>query len=231
MSILKSAKRTWIGLGLILLGVLVITAGVLVYLYATGGLRSNRVHTAEEFGIQTLTSPLDQDGDGVDDYTDILLGAREYIATQPVYKSVYYKNGGYPTDHYGVCTDVIWNAFMAAGYTLKDLIDEDIEANTDAYPEITEPDPDIDFRRVKNLKIFFDRNATSLTTDLDELSAWQPGDIVVFTSHIAIVSDKRNAKGYPFIIHHGPGGAREKNEIENYAIVGHYRWDGVKEEE
>jgi hypothetical protein len=126
---------------------------------------------------------------------------------------------------------VIWNAFMAAGYTLKDLVDADIAANPSAYPQISEPDPDIDFRRVKNLKTFFDRNATSLTTDLTDLAAWQPGDIVVFTSHIAIVSDRRNGKGYPFIIHHGPGGAREKNEIENYTIVGHYRWDGVKEEE
>jgi hypothetical protein len=229
MSILKSNKKRWIAAAVAVL----LTAGavVLAVLYAKGYLRSNQIHTAEEFGLRTITSDVDQDGDGVDDYTDIMLGARDYIATQPVYKSVYYENGGYPTDHYGVCTDVIWNAFMAAGYTLKDLVDEDIEANRSAYPEISEPDPNIDFRRVKNLKVFFDRNATVLTTDLKDLESWQPGDIVVFTSHIAIVSDRRNAKGYPFIIHHGPGGAREKNEIENYTIVGHYRWDGVKEEE
>lgn len=228
MWIFKSKKGR-----LLLVGILAVlaAAGVLVWLYATGQLRSNRIHSAEEFGITVITSTLDQDGDGVDDYTDILLGARDYIATKPVYKSVYYENGGYPTDQYGVCTDVIWNAFMAAGYTLKDLVDADIAANPSAYPQISEPDPDIDFRRVKNLKTFFDRNATSLTTDLTDLAAWQPGDIVVFTSHIAIVSDRRNGKGYPFIIHHGPGGAREKNEIENYTIVGHYRWDGVKEEE
>ncbi len=231
MWIFRSVRKSWIGFGVLFLMLILAGAGVLLYLYAAGGLRSNRAHSAEEFGIETLTSDLDADGDGVDDYTDILMGARDYIATDPVYKSVYYEEGGYPTDHYGVCTDVIWNAFMAAGYTLKDLVDQDIAENVSAYPDISEPDPNIDFRRVKNLKVFFDGNATSLTTELDDLSAWQPGDIVVFPSHIAIVSDRRNDKGYPFIIHHGPGGAREKNEIENYTIIGHYRWDGVNEEE
>ena len=37
----------------------------------------HKTYTAEHFGIETLQSPLDADGDGIDDYTDIMLGARQ----------------------------------------------------------------------------------------------------------------------------------------------------------
>lgn len=189
-------------------------------------LHSQKVYTAEQLGINELKSKNDADKDGIDDYSDIMLGAREYIKTKPIYKSNYY-NGGYPNDGYGVCTDVIWKSFMAAGYYLKDMVDSDIAANLEAYSTITTPEPNIDFRRVKNLKIFFDRKAEILTTGLSNPELWQAGDIVVFSNHIAVCSDKRNKKGYPFIIHHDGSGAREVNEIENYSIVGHYRWNGI----
>lgn len=86
-------------------------------------------------------------------------------------------------------------------------------------------EPNIDFRWVRNLKIFFDRNAEIIATELTNPEEWQAGDIVVFSNHIAVCSDKRNKDGYPFIIHHDGLGAREKNEIGNYTIVGHYRWN------
>jgi hypothetical protein len=103
-------------------------------------------------------------------------------------------------------------------------VDEDIANNLDSSTTIVKPDPNIDFRRVKNLKIFFDRNAIRLTSDFSDPGEWQPGDIVVFSNHIAICSDKRNSDGIPFLIHHNSHGAREVNEIENYTVVGHYRW-------
>lgn len=181
--------------------------------------------TAEKLEIQVVTSEKDKDKDDVDDYTDIMLGAREYINTKPEYKSEYYA-GGYPNDGCGVCTDVIWNAFKAAGYDLKELVDKDISNHLDCYEDIETPDPNIDFRRVTNLNIFFKRNAENLSTDFSNPEEWQAGDIVVFTKHIAICSDKRNEKGIPFIIHHDIQGAREVNEMENYKIVGHYRWKG-----
>ena len=34
-----------------------------------------------------------------------------------------------PPDTEGVCTDVIWRAFKNAGYSLKDMVDEDIKNN------------------------------------------------------------------------------------------------------
>lgn len=181
----------------------------------------SKAYTAEDLGLTELSSTIDADGDGIDDWHDIMLGARSYIETDPSYKSRYYE-GGYPDDGYGVCTDVIWKGFAAAGYDLKSLVDSHIAENPELYPD--EADPNIDFRRVKNLSIFFEHNAQSLTTSTDDPESWQPGDIVVYENHIAICSDKRNKNGLPFIIHHGPLGAGEADELESKDIIGHYRW-------
>ena len=180
-----------------------------------------KTYTSNDFGIKTITSNIDYDNDGIDDYTDILYGAKNYVNTHPKYKSEYYE-GGYPPSGIGVCTDVIWSALMEAGYNLKDLIDLDIKNNLKEYFTITTPDPNIDFRRVKNLNIYFKRNTTNLTLDINDISSWQPGDIVVFTKHIAIVSDKRNKNGIPYIIHHG-GLKYEEDALSKYKIIGHYR--------
>ena len=51
---------------------------------------------------------------------------RKYIETKPQYKSKYYQ-GGYPTDHYGVCSDVVAFGLLNTGYDLQILVDQDIE--------------------------------------------------------------------------------------------------------
>lgn len=183
-----------------------------------------KVYSSSDFNIEEYISPNDEDYDGIDDAHDILLGAREYVQSDLKYKSNYYE-GGYPTDEYSVCTDVIWFAFQSAGYDLKQLIDEDIENNFDLY-DIDIPDPNIDFRRVKNLNVFFKNHATSLTLNVEEIAEWQPSDIVVFSpSHIAIISDKRNSRGIPYIIHHSSFPLKEEDALtRNKTIIGHYRW-------
>lgn len=47
-----------------------------------------------------------KDHDGIDDQSGIVQNVRKYIETKPQYKNKYYQ-GGYPTDHYGVCSDVV----------------------------------------------------------------------------------------------------------------------------
>lgn len=178
----------------------------------------------EDFGIETYISPHDKDGDGIDDQTDMLKGARAYVETEPKYKSNYYE-GGYPTDEYGVCTDVVAQAMLAAGYDLMYLVNKDIRNNPDAY-NIKKPDSNIDFRRVKNLNIYFERNASSLTTDINDIGEWQGGDIIVFPKHIGIISDRRNSEGIPFMIHHS--NPKQKNYEQDVLgghkdIIGHYR--------
>lgn len=175
------------------------------------------------FHITTYQSQVDQDNDDVDDQTDILQNTKAYLSTKPKYKSKYYSTG-YPDDEYGVCTDVVAFALLNAGYDIKNLLYEDVLANQEAY-NITNIDKNIDFRRVKNLQVYLARNAISLPTDFSDLSAWQGGDIVVFERHIGIVSDKRNYKGIPFLLHHAnPYQIRyEEDVLKRYTIVGHYR--------
>ena len=185
-------------------------------------------YTAEELGIITIKSNLDKDNDGIDDYTDILFGARAEAERKPRYQSTYYA-GGYPPDTEGVCTDVVWRAFRDAGYVLKDMVDEDIAQNVEEYPRVEgKPDSNIDFRRVPNLKVYFERNHITLTNDLSQIAEWQPGDIVVFGSkHIGIISDKRNKNGVPYLLHNGGQPNREEDILELYnryePISGHYR--------
>lgn len=181
----------------------------------------HRQFTNEDFGIETYKSLIDKDGDGIDDQTDFLQSVRNYIATKPKYKSKYYRTG-YPDDGFGVCTDVIAFGLRGAGYDLMELVNADIKANKKIY-QVDIVDKNIDFRRVNNLRIFFERNAKSLTTDLTDIKEWQGGGIIVFKTHIGVVSDKRNWRGIPFIIHNG--GFYFEEDILEYRtdIVGHFR--------
>ena len=97
--------------------------------------------------------------------------------------------------------------------------------NKELY-DIDAVDKNIDFRRVKNLKVYFDNNAISLTTEINEIEEWQGGDIVVFKKHIGIISDKRNRKGICFVIHHAnPYQIYYEEDILEHRddIIGHYR--------
>ena len=207
---------------------------LLVHLLLTAGLAAwhwhpHRYYSAEELGIHELHSKNDADSDGIDDFHDMAEGARAYIATRPRYKSKYYA-GGYPDDGQGVCTDVIWQAFAAAGYSLKDMVDADIEEHRDAYPFIEYSDANIDFRRVNTLDTFFRRHAQVLTNSLEDPSQWQAGDIVIFgqRDHIGLCSDRRSRSGIPFLIHHGNliDGAVERPDLPRLEITGHFRWQG-----
>ena len=198
----------------------------LLCLAACGGWKT---YTVEDFGIDTILSSVDYNGNGTDDYTDILLGARKDAENRPTYDGSYHA-GGYPPDDIGVCTDVVWRAFKNAGYSLRDMVDKDIRTRPEAYPKITNPDSNIDFRRVRNLRIFFDTYAISLTLDINEIAEWQPGDIVIFgeDKHIGIISDKRNKDGQPYVIHNGGQRNREEDYLRKSTVTGHYRFDASK---
>lgn len=208
---------------IIMIVTLVLVIGLIYLLYILN-IIPHRKYSNSDFNINTYISSIDKDNDGIDDQTDILNNARDYIKTKPKYKSKYYTTG-YPNDEYGVCTDVVAFALKDAGYDLMVLVNEDIKANKDLY-NIDTIDKKIDFRRVQNLKIYLDNNAISLTTDINKINEWQGGDIVVFKKHIGIVSDNRNKKGITFIIHHAnPYQRYYEEDILEYRddIVGHYR--------
>lgn len=174
--------------------------------------------------IEQLESKRDKDKDGVDDQTDILHSALGYFARHPVYKSNYYSNG-YPDDGKGVCTDVVAFALLGAGYDLMELVYEDIVEHPQWY-DVDVPDINIDFRRVKNLRVYLSHHAITLTNDLEEIEEWQGGDIVVFTDHIGVISNRRNIRGVPYVLHHNSvyQKAYEEDILESRSdLTGHYR--------
>ena len=207
----------------IMLGVILVVVVVIGILYKCNVIPHKYYYNAH-FGITTYKSDVDKDGDGIDDQTDILEGVRAYIKTEPKYKSAYYATG-YPDDEYGVCTDVVAQGFLAAGYDLMELVNADIVAHPEDY-NIEKPDELIDFRRVRNLYVYFQHTAISLTTDISKIEEWQGGDIIVFKNHIGIISDRRNHNGVPFIIHHGSPTqvGYEQDILEGRDdIIGHFR--------
>lgn len=211
----KNGIYTLLGLGLISL--------IIFILYRYNYIPHPK-YTSEQLGYTTYISICDKDQDGIDDQTDILTSAIRYTETEPKYKSKYYTTG-YPNDEYGVCTDVVAFALQGAGYELMTLVQNDITAHPDVY-DIDEPDPNIDFRRVRNLKIYFQHTAIPLTLDITKTEEWQGGDIVIFEKHIGIVSDNRNKKGIPFVIHNANPiqASYEEDILETWGtIVGHYR--------
>lgn len=203
---------------------LLILLFIIIYLLYKFNYIPHKMYSNEYFDIKTYISNVDKDNDGIDDQTDILNNVREYIATNPKYKSKYYASG-YPDDEYGVCTDIVAFGLKGAGYDLMELVNEDIKNNGNNY-NIDTIDKNIDFRRVQNLKIYFENNAISLTTDIYDIENWQGGDIVIFQNHIGIVSNNRNKNGITFIIHHANPFQKyyEEDILESRNdIIGHYR--------
>lgn len=192
------------------------------------GIHLEEIHTSDNY------STIDANHNGIPDALDIVEAARKEVRQQTIYKSRYYQ-GGYPPSDEGVCTDVIWRGLLGANITLKDLMDADIAEHTHLYPRVDgKPDPNIDFRRVPNQFVYFERYAESLTTELitgdnDNLQQWQAGDIVVFMErnfhHVGIISDKKAKDGTPYFLHNiRPFAAEVKLSSFKTPIAGHYRW-------
>lgn len=186
--------------------------------------------------IPRLVSVSDINQNGVSDTDDLIEGGRLEVKRRPYYRSRYIENGGFPPSGEGVCADLVWRAYAYAGYDLKSMMDLDIRLNTEKYPRVKgEPNPNIDFRRVPNQKVFFERFGRSLTTTIEpgdekNLAQWQAGDIVTFQNpdHVAIVSPRRNARGVPYLIHNPGPRPVEADDLwtryQNKRLTGHYRF-------
>ncbi len=200
---------------------------------------SDVIYTNKDFGFPTYFSPVDFDGDGIEDQADILQGAKDYVATRPVYDASYFA-GGWPPAGRGICADVIAYALLAAGYNIQTLMAKDVAMRPDAYPG-TVGDANIDYRRTRNLQPFFETYFEKLTIDPYDYEAWQPGDIVLFADpvngmwpgHVAVVSDRRAADGLPYLIHHTDNDRFSYEQdfltTPQRILVGHYRVGNLKD--
>lgn len=146
------------------------------------------------------------------------------------YVSMDYPGGDVPKET-GVCTDVVIRALRGTGQDLQKLVHEDMRANFSRYPTIwglSRTDKSIDHRRVPNLKTYFRRKGKSIEVS-QKGADYLPGDLVTCTvagklPHIMVVSDKKNARGTPLVIHNIGSGAREEDSLFDYPITGHYRF-------
>lgn len=71
------------------------------------GFIPKKVYSAEDFNIKVIKSSNDKNQNGIDDYTDIMLGARRDAENKPKYVATSYTVGGYPDDSVGVCIDIV----------------------------------------------------------------------------------------------------------------------------
>lgn len=190
----------------------------------------------------------DADKDGINDQEDIMLGAKKQLEKPAKVIHIEegelnYFQGGDPPEGLAYCTDIIARAFLEAGFNLREMVYEDIKDNFDQYPirEIwgqTVPDPNIDYRRIQNLEIFFNRNAKDLdilfnASDEQNLNSWLPGDVVFFdmdrdgySDNVGIISDNTTRDGVPKVIYNyiDPGYTVEKDILKEKIITGHYRF-------
>ncbi len=102
---------------------------------------------------------------------------------------------------------------------------EDMLAAFEAYPNIwglTQPDSNIDHRRVPNIMKYFERKGYSLAVS-NNISYYKPGDIVTWklggkATHIEICLENGD------VYHNmGPYAKIDKEFLFQNMIIGHYR--------
>lgn len=156
---------------------------------------------------------------------------RDRVTYDPAYYRIPYPGGDVPADR-GVCTDVVIRAYRRVGIDLQKEVHEDMRSNFPKYPKIwglSAPDRNIDHRRVPNLMVFFTRHGEVLALSPDA-SHYRPGDIVCWqlrdgSTHIGIVSDKKNRSGERYQMIHNIGAGQVMEDcLFNYKIIGHYRY-------
>ena len=150
------------------------------------------------------------------------------------YRTLRYPGGDVPLET-GVCTDVVIRAYRALGIDLQELVHQDMEEHFALYPTIwslRRPDPNIDHRRVQNLRVFFTRFGTSLDIS-DDPQNYRPGDLVTWNlapsgkavPHIGIVTQRKSLFGRrPLIVHNIGAGVKIEDTLFQFKITGHYRY-------
>lgn len=147
----------------------------------------------------------------------------------PAYVRIGYPGGDVAIDR-GVCTDVVIRAFRRLSLDLQRELHEDMRTHFTLYPQtwgLRGPDPNIDHRRVPNLRRWSERQGWQRPVSTNP-AAYRTGDLVTWdlgggVPHIGIVSDHKVAASRPLIIHNIGRGTREEDILLSYRITGHYR--------
>jgi uncharacterized protein YijF (DUF1287 family) len=100
-----------------------------------------------------------------------------------------------------------------------------------AYPKtwgLKTPDPNIDHRRVPNLRTFFERKGRALAIT-DKPEDYLPGDVVTWDvngyPHIGMVTNVWSNEAEHYLLVHNMGhGAKVEDILFAWPITGHYRY-------
>jgi len=173
----------------------------------------------------------------VDDFTTRLVAAanerpKHTVRYDGAYVRLKYPGGDVPAN-IGVCTDEIVRIYRAVGIDLQKEVHEDMSRNFARYPRsfgLARPDPNIDHRRVPNLRVFFARQGESLAVT-QNAADYLPGDIVTWDlgrglTHIGIVVDQTFGERYG-IVHNIGAGPQLEDVLFAWSITGHYRYRGA----
>jgi uncharacterized protein YijF (DUF1287 family) len=183
-----------------------------------------------------LALPPGADGQGrVKFTTDQLVAAAVAQTRAPVtydgsYRRIPYPGGDVPGT-IGVCTDLVIRAYRRVGVDLQVQVHEDMKRAFRSYPQLWRlpgPDPNIDHRRVPNLRTFFSRAGAELPVSTDP-RAYHAGDLVTWMlprnlPHIGFVTGDRSATGTPLVVHNIGRGPEIDDILFRYPITGHYRY-------
>ncbi len=153
------------------------------------------------------------------------------VTYDPAYIRIPYPAGDVADDR-GVCTDVIIRSYRAGlGVDLQKRVHEDMRRAFRVYPKnwgLRRPDPNIDHRRVHNLRRYFERHGSALPVTKMVVD-YKPGDLVTWRlpgnlPHIGIVTDRPAPSGARLIVHNIGQGTRLEDMLFSYPITGHYRY-------
>jgi uncharacterized protein YijF (DUF1287 family) len=149
------------------------------------------------------------------------------------YRRIEYPNGDIPA-HVGVCTDVVIRAYRKLGIDLQTDVHEEMQSHFDVFPKkwgLSQPDANIDHRRVPNLQTLFRRKGIVLPIT-DNPKDYITGDLVTWVvagtlPHIGIVVNRLSSDGKrPLIVHNIGCGPQLEDMLFEYPITGHYRYYG-----
>ena len=155
-------------------------------------------YKASDFNIKTVYSKVDYNKNGIDDYSDFLLGA----------KKIKGKNSSYE--------ELMIKVFQYAGYNLDKMVDNYFKDSKDLKYKMD---------RISLYKSFINDNATKISINFKKKEEFQPGDFIFLSEGIGLLSDKRDKNGLNYIIVIENGKVVEKEGLKELDVSGHYRFD------
>ena len=176
-----------------------------------------RVGAAPRIELSVPSPAEDQDGDGLVNALDVLVGAKRLCLNKAAYVASYhplkYPGGDVPRTQ-GVCTDTLVRAMRNAGWDLQKGVHEDALKKPRLYPLEKPADANIDHRRIRMLLPWFNQFLVKVPASAPYL----PGDLVLFDTfpqkagpdHAGIISDRLGPSGKPLVINNWTEGYVEQ---------------------